>query len=148
MLNMWYHLYLEIRIIEQTKTLKEEKNTTVGRIISTRTHNFKWITTLRQNIFTNDRKEFSIIGIFFIIRRWVLMIKEKKCLQVLPSCCCFRLVNECDRLFFTFSSSSTSNLITGGILLVEYIGYDKLWFNVIDGLCYGIWRKCYFLDKF
>ena len=55
--------------------------------------------------------------------------KKRNASRCYPPAVVLGLVNECDRLFFTFSSKSISNLKTGGTLSLKYIFYDKTIMN-------------------
>ena len=57
--------------------------------------------------------------------------KKRNASRCYPPAVVLGLVNECDRLFFTFISKSISNLKTGGTLAIRYIFFDKININHI-----------------
>ena len=58
--------------------------------------------------------------------------KKRNASRCYPPAVVLGLVNECDRLFFTFFSKSTSNFKTGGILFIRYIFLNKIFINHIS----------------
>ena len=60
--------------------------------------------------------------------------KKRNASRCYPPAVVLGLVNECDRLFFTFFSKSISNLKTGGTLSIKYILYDKTIMNYEIGI--------------
>ena len=58
--------------------------------------------------------------------------KKRNASRCYPPAVVLGLVNECDRLFFTFISKSISNLKTGGTLAIRYIFLAKMFINHIS----------------
>ena len=58
--------------------------------------------------------------------------KKRNASRCYPPAVVLGLVNECDRLFFTFFSKTISNLKTGGTLLIKDIFLDKTFINHIS----------------